>query len=612
MDIKPSYEELEERLDKFSQYRKETDALLSASQAILEQRDFQTTARAIFDACRDMTGATSGYVALLDDSGTENEVLFLESGGRPCTVDTSLPMPIRGLRGEAYRENRVVYDNDFQNSKWAELMPGGHVELRNVMFSPLVIKGKSVGLIGLANKKEDFNENDARIASAFGNMAAVALLNSNTLDSLEKSEAGFRTVSELTSDYICRIRISEPGGQMVIDTIAGGFSLFSGYTAGELKSPGIWNELIYPDDLEDLLFFLNRVMSGHNGEFECRIITKNRQNKWLKIFGMPETDPESDRNNPSRSILTAMKDISEQTESRHRIQKAAEREALQRGKIEMAGSVLHDIGNAMTGISTAVTRLLGDVKWSESVELSKLERMIRQKNEDFRAVLGQGKTSALATFVRELKNSLEDRRHHLYMDYQSIAKTVTHVNEILHLQRRYVREGQTGQRIITDLGELIRDAVSIHLAGFEKRHISILQKFPDNLPGVLCDRSRMIQVFLNLFKNVCDAFDETEKPDDRILKIDAEQINNALTELTIFDNATGFDPDLAEHFFESGYTTRKRNSGMGLTQCRSIIEAHKGKIRIESAGPGQGTLVRIELPVAGNDKQDSQDSENNL
>ena len=50
-------------------------------------------------------------------TGEENEVLFLEFGGLPCDVDPELPMPIRGLRAEAYRLKKAVYHNDFMNSE---------------------------------------------------------------------------------------------------------------------------------------------------------------------------------------------------------------------------------------------------------------------------------------------------------------------------------------------------------------------------------------------------------------------------------------------------------------------------------------------------------------
>ena len=163
---------------------KETGAFIRASQAILGSESFEKTARLIFDEVIGVIGAKAGYVALLSDNGEENEVLFLEAGGDPCNVDPNLPMPVRGLRAEAYRENVTVYDNDFQHGDYVEFMPEGHVEMINVMFAPLSIKDKVVGVIGIANKNSDFTSRDADIASLFGKLAAIALQNSRNLEKL--------------------------------------------------------------------------------------------------------------------------------------------------------------------------------------------------------------------------------------------------------------------------------------------------------------------------------------------------------------------------------------------------------------------------------------------
>jgi PAS domain S-box-containing protein len=190
------------RLQELQQRQAEVTALLKGSQAVLQYRQFQDAARAIFDSCKELIGATSGYVALLDKAGRKNEVLFLDSGGLPCAVDPSLPMPIRGLREKAYRSGKAVYDNDFCRSEWVNLLPRGHVRLDNVLFAPLVIEGKALGLLGLANKPGSFNEHDARMASAFGELAAIALQNSRTLESLEHSEERFRSLTQSASDGI--------------------------------------------------------------------------------------------------------------------------------------------------------------------------------------------------------------------------------------------------------------------------------------------------------------------------------------------------------------------------------------------------------------------------
>lgn len=162
------------------------DAVIRGARVILEKRSFADAARAIFDLCCEMTGAVSGYVALLSADSKKNEVLFLEAGGLSCTVDPALPMPIRGLRAMTYKTCKATYNNDFMNSQWVKYMPEGHVVLKNVMFAPLNLDEKTVGLIGLANKPSDFTDADAEIATVFGDLAAIALTNSRYLDLLNK------------------------------------------------------------------------------------------------------------------------------------------------------------------------------------------------------------------------------------------------------------------------------------------------------------------------------------------------------------------------------------------------------------------------------------------
>lgn len=64
-------------------------ALLDGAKAVLMHQNFSQAARVVFDVCCRLIGASSGYVALLTEDGSENELLFLEAGGMPCSVDES-------------------------------------------------------------------------------------------------------------------------------------------------------------------------------------------------------------------------------------------------------------------------------------------------------------------------------------------------------------------------------------------------------------------------------------------------------------------------------------------------------------------------------------------
>src|SRR4030042_1210403 len=240
-DRKRYYEAMKNTLTESKRREAEISALLEASSAVLKYPDFNSAARAIFDSCKNLIGATSGYIALLSKDGTENEVLFLDSGGLPCTVDSTLPMPIRGLRGEAYQSVKTVYDNAFTASKWMQFMPEGHVRLDNVMFAPMVIEGKIVGLLGIANKPGDFTENDARLASAFAELAAIALTQKRAEETLKDSKERYRSLVELSPDAIA---VHSEGKYVYVNP--SGVKLFGVTEASELVGKKVL-DLVHPD-----------------------------------------------------------------------------------------------------------------------------------------------------------------------------------------------------------------------------------------------------------------------------------------------------------------------------------------------------------------------------
>jgi len=238
------------------QKQAENVALLKAVRALLEHREFKACAQAIFDSCKSIIGATAGYIALLSTDGTTTKPVFIDTGGASCAVDPSLPMPTRGMRAEAFHRGTAVYDNSFARSEHMKLVPKGHVTLDNVLFAPLMSEGKPVGLFGLANKPGGFTENDARLATWFGEIGSIALLNSHNLELLQHNEARWRSLIQaavdaiITTDSRGKIAMWNRGAELVF-----------GYSADEVIGKTIG--LIIPGQLrKSHEEGINRVVSG--------------------------------------------------------------------------------------------------------------------------------------------------------------------------------------------------------------------------------------------------------------------------------------------------------------------------------------------------------------
>ncbi|WNZ28835.1 MAG: PAS domain-containing protein [Candidatus Bathyarchaeota archaeon] len=181
-------EKVQDALAELAKRQMMIEGLLTSSRAVLEHRKFKDAASIIFNESKELIEATAGYVALLSDDGLENEVVFLSSGDLNCTVDPTLPMPIRGLRELVYKTGKPVYENSFGGSEFEGFLPKGHVKLENVLFGPMILDEEPVGLIGLANKPGGFTEQDAQIIVAFGKIAVIALRNSKILEELESGK----------------------------------------------------------------------------------------------------------------------------------------------------------------------------------------------------------------------------------------------------------------------------------------------------------------------------------------------------------------------------------------------------------------------------------------
>jgi len=160
------------------------------------------------------------------------------------------------------------------------------------------------------------------------------------------------------------------------------------------------------------------------------------------------------------------------------------------------------------------------------------------------------------------------------------------VKNLLQLSRR------EEQRISTvNVAEELEKAVELLHYHFRKFGIELRKDFLPGIPMIMADPEQLRQVFLNLFTNASDAM-----PSGGILTLRVRGGQNLLIE--IVDTGSGIAAADLPRVMDTFFTTKPpgKGTGLGLPICRRIVEAHGGKISIESE-PGNGTTVRIVLPV---------------
>jgi len=543
---KETEKRLKRSLAEMERKRLETAALLDCAHAILLHRDFEGAAREVFDAAKRVIGATSGYVALLNEEGEENEVLFLDSGGLPCTVDPHLPMPIRGLRAEAYRSGKAVFENRFEESDWMRFMPEGHVRLENVLFGPLMLEGRAVGLIGLANKEGGFTRRDAEMVEAFGEYAVIALRNSLNLDRINRSERRYRSLFETSREGIVFLSLD---GR--IEEANRAYQEMVGYSLEELRGRHDLELTAEPYREREGGVEEKVLKEGYSGEYEKEAVRRDGTpfpvavRRWLVKDG---------EGRPVR-MMALLQDISERKRMEARIQQAHKMEAIG----TLAGGVAHDFNNILGIIVGNAELALSDPALQERTERSLEE--IRTASIRARDVVRQ-----ILTFTRYTDPELEPVRMEVL------------VEEAMRLMRSTI---PTSVDIRVDL--------------------------PEEPAIVAAESSKVHQILINLCTNAFHAMRENGgrmgvclenvRIDPPGIIEDPDLEPGPYVRLEVSDTGHGIPEEIQERIFDPYFTTKDvdEGSGMGLSVVQGIVKSHGGGISMRSR-PGEGSVFTVYLP----------------
>jgi len=190
---------------------------------------------------------------------------------------------------------------------------------------------------------------------------------------------------------------------------------------------------------------------------------------------------------------------------------------------------------------------------------------------------------------------------------QRIAEQAERAGRVIKSVHDFVRRREQARESLR--ADVLFDAVMplVRLQA-RKSGTRIEVELPDPPPRVVCDRTMVEQVLLNLTRNGIQAMEGVADPAQRVLTLRARQTHARWVGFSVVDRGPGIPPEVAARLFTPFFTTRSEGMGLGLSLCRTVIEQHGGAldfVNLADAGAGAGTEFRFTLPADGSERAPS-------
>jgi PAS domain S-box-containing protein len=335
------------------------------------------------------------------------------------------------------------------------------------------------------------------------------------------------------------------------------FQEISGIPAGsfsDLQNLQLWIDHLHPDDRQLVLDERQNLIQGRlkRLSIEYRYLHPADGLKWIHHTARVV---EQDTTGRALRIISVYRDITQS--------KMAEREIQQ-----LRDNLMH-----LTRVST-----LGALSGSLAHELNQPLSIILTNAQAAQDLLAQQPPD-----VAEVQNILSD-----------IVAANRRAGEVIARLRAMFRRGELFRQPL-QLNQVIEEVLQISQADLLVRRVAVARELCDGLPPVAGDRVQLQQLVLNLVLNAADAM-AANAPGSRLITV-TTMLRKGRVAASVRDEGHGLPPD-PECLFQPFYTTKPQGLGLGLSICRSIMEAHGGRLWAEPH-PERGAVFQFELPVAG-------------
>jgi len=204
----------------------------------------------------------------------------------------------------------------------------------------------------------------------------------------------------------------------------------------------------------------------------------------------------------------------------------------------------------------------------------------------------RNRLSAAMNFLDRTPPDLEEVRAALAGALKGTDKTSAIINRMRALMLKAPTPTDS-----MDINEAAREVIELTRGEALKNRVSLQTQFTKGLPTIAGDRVQLQQVVLNLIVNALQAMSGVGDDDARQVLVTTRQAEPNEVYLGVQDTGPGVNEETLPRLFEPFYTSKPNGMGMGLAICRSIIEAHRGRLWATRCEP-RGALFQFTIPAA--------------
>lgn len=519
--------------------------------------------------------AVAEHAARLCDSNNaeiyrlDNNVLRLVAsyGELPVHIQAREGFPANRDRviGRAVCDRRSVHVHDLaaEDSEYpsgsSDAKRQGH---RTTLGTPLLRERTPIGVILFRRwEVRPFSDNQIALLETFAEQAVIAIENVRLFEAekqrtlalghanrnLRESEAKYRSAIDGIAGLVA---IMAPNGEL--ETVNRQIIEYFGRSQEELTT---WetSDAVHPEDLPRILeLFKRSIAAGAPFHYELRLRRFDGEYRWFENRGVPIRDE-------SGLIVRwfiLLVDIEDRTRALERMQ-------------QMQSDFAH-----MNRVS-----MMGELAASLSHEITQP------------IAAAHINACAALNFLGKQPPDLSEARQAL----GCIVRDSDRARDIVGRIREQIKKTPPRKERF-DLNAAINEVIVLARSATIRNGVSVQTRLAEGLLPVHGDRVQLRQVFLNLILNAVEAMGSVEAG-ARELSISTEQDHTGVV-VAVRDSGPGIDPHHLERVFEAFYTTKSNGTGMGLSICRSIIEAHGGRLWAEANEP-RGAVFQFTVPGVG-------------